>query len=84
MLRPLIALLILSAPAFAQTKAPAKPARVAADPCAPIGQLADGTLVYSMKCENLPPVTVSRAAPEPEIQRSGLFGMSYTSKRTAE
>ena len=84
MLRPLLVLLALSAPALAQTKTPAKPSRVVVDPCAPIGRLADGTLVYSMKCENLPPVAVAPPTPESQLQRSGLFGMSYTRKPTGE
>lgn len=59
------------------------------DPCAPIGRTADGKLVYSMKCENLPAPTppppqaelkeapAPAAEPEPEVRRSGLFGWSY-------
>jgi hypothetical protein len=48
-------------------------------------------MVYSMKCETLPaPVRPSpppqaelkeAAPPAPEVQRSGLFGMSYEVKR---
>jgi hypothetical protein len=63
-----------------------------ADNCAPIGRTANGQLVYSMKCENLPappspsPQAELREAappppPEPEVKRSGLFGMSYEVKR---
>ncbi|MFN5018761.1 hypothetical protein [Bradyrhizobium sp.] len=60
-----------------------------ADACAPIGRTEDGKLVYSMKCDPLPnPVTPPQAAaqpsapaaaaePEPETERSGLFGMSF-------
>jgi hypothetical protein len=60
-----------------------------ADPCAPIGRTADGKLVYSMKCDNLPappsPQTgISAPPPEPEVQRSGIFGWSYERKRSAE
>jgi hypothetical protein len=61
-------------------------ARVA-DNCAPIGKTAKGELVYSMKCDNLPappappPQAEVREAPaappEPEAQRSGIFGWSY-------
>ena len=59
-----------------------------ADACAPIGRTEDGKWVYSLKCETLPkPVTPPQAAaqpsapaaaaePEPETERSGLFGMS--------
>jgi len=81
----ILAMLLLSQPAWSQTgSAPkASPARV--DNCAPIGRTADGQLVYSMKCDvlpvpNVPPpqAAVREApAPEPETQRSGLFGWSY-------
>jgi hypothetical protein len=57
------------------------------DNCAPIGRTAKGELVYSMKCDNLPappappPQAEVRdapaAPPEPEVQRSGIFGWSY-------
>jgi hypothetical protein len=76
-------------PAWAQTKLMPKSAAVRADPCAPIGRTADGKLVYSMKCENLPaPIPPPQAEireppppPQAEIQRSGLFGWSYEVKR---
>jgi hypothetical protein len=71
--------------------APVPPTRAAAraDACAPIGRTANGTLVYSMKCETLPappPGAVPQAQaapeppPEPEVQRSGFLGLSYTRK----
>ena len=42
-------------PALAQTKLAPKPATArTVDNCAPIGRTANGTLVYSMKCDNLP------------------------------
>jgi len=81
--------LLLSAPAWAQTrltpKDVAKDAARRADNCAPIGRTEDGKLVYSMKCETLPappaPQPAAQAevkdAPAPEVQRSGLFGWSY-------
>ena len=54
---------------------------------APIGRTANGTLVYSMKCDNMPappPPPQAEAAPapppEPEMQRTGIFGLSYTRK----
>jgi hypothetical protein len=73
--------LVLSTPALAQARKP----RPAADPCAPIGQLADRTPVYSLRCDNLPaPPPGQAAAPaEPLVQRNGLFGLSYT-RRPAE
>ena len=84
MKRLILLMLLLSSPAWSQAKlVPKTAARV--DNCAPIGRTADGKLVYSMKCENLPvpPAPPPQAeakeapAPEPETQRSGLFGWSY-------
>ena len=81
----LLILLLIAAPAAAQVKPAAKTSAVRPDPCAPIGRTADGKLVYSMKCENLPAPAQAElkeapapaAAPEPETQRSGIFGWSY-------
>ena len=83
------AILLISSPAWAQTKLPPKSVTARADPCAPIGRTADGKLVYSMKCDNLPaPLSpqaeISAPPPEPEVQRSGIFGWSYERKRSAE
>jgi hypothetical protein len=82
------AILLIASPAWAQTKLLPKSVTARADPCAPIGRTADGKLVYSMKCENLPappapPVAEIAPAPEPEpeVQRSGIFGLSYERKR---
>ena len=85
----ILAILLIASPAWAQTKLVPKSATARADPCAPIGRTADGKLVYSMKCENLPvppPPPQAEIAPpppppEPEIHRSGIFGWSYESKR---
>jgi hypothetical protein len=85
----LVASQVLSLPAWAQTRLTPKGATAHADNCAPIGRTAKGELVYSMKCENLPappapPQAEAKepaAPPEPEVQRSGLFGMSYEVKR---
>ncbi|WP_315781904.1 hypothetical protein [Bradyrhizobium sp. SZCCHNPS1003] len=78
--------------ALAQTAPAPKPAAARrADACAPIGRTEDGKLVYSMKCETIPkPVapaapqaaaqptqSAPAAEPEPETERSGLFGWSY-------
>jgi hypothetical protein len=78
-----IALVAAATPAWSQTK----PKAGRADPCAPIGQTANRELVYPMSCNNLPappPLPpqaevqqAPAAAPEPEAQRSGLFGMSF-------
>ncbi|MEH2545360.1 hypothetical protein V1283_002005 [Bradyrhizobium sp. AZCC 2262] len=81
----LLALLLTACPAWAQTKlTPSKGVTARADNCAPIGRTADGKLVYSMKCENLPvpPPPQAEAVreappPEPEVQRSGILGWSY-------
>jgi len=79
--------------AEAQTRLTPKGAAARADNCAPIGRTANGELVYSMKCEKLPaPQALSQPASpqaeakeiapeEPEVRRSGLFGMSYEVKR---
>jgi hypothetical protein len=78
------AVLLISSPALAQTKLTPKNVTARVDNCAPIGRTADGQLVYSMKCENLPapPTPPPRAEvtppPEPEVQRSGIFGMSFS------
>jgi hypothetical protein len=85
-----LAILLIASPAWAQTKLTPKNVTARADPCAPIGRTADGKLVYSMKCDNLPvpppaPQAEIREAPaappQAEVQRSGLFGMSYEVKR---
>ena len=86
------AILLIASPAWAQTSQ-TKPAPRAvtarADACAPIGRTADGKLVYSMKCENLPAppapppqaelkeAPAPAAEPEPEVRRSGILGWSY-------
>jgi hypothetical protein len=84
----LFAILLMSSPVWAQTKSSSKSATARVDNCAPIGRTEDGKLVYSMKCENLPapparpPQAETREvpAPEPEVQRSGIFGWSYERK----
>jgi hypothetical protein len=84
-------ILLIASPAWAQTQLVPKGSAARVDNCAPIGRTADGKLVYSMKCDNLPvppsppPQTELREvpvpAPEPEVQRSGIFGWSYERKR---
>ncbi len=83
------AILLIASPAWAQTNQ-TKPAPRAvtarADVCAPIGRTADGKLVYSMRCDNLPvpvapppqPQAEAAPPPEPEVQSRGLFGMSFS------
>jgi hypothetical protein len=86
----LLVLLLIASPAAAQVKLAPKTSAAHPDPCAPIGRTADGKLVYSMKCENLPaplpppPQAELKEAPppaaaeaEPEARRSGIFGWSY-------
>src|SRR6266550_3083998 len=87
----LFAILLISSPAWAQTKLSPKGVAARTDNCAPIGRTADGKLVYSMKCDNLPapaPQAVAKdvpaPVPEPEVQRSGIFGWSYERKRPSE
>jgi len=85
-----LSLSVLSSSVWAQTKLTPKGVTARADNCAPIGRTANGELVYSMKCETLPApaapqpqAELKEAAPppEPEVRRSGLFGMSYEVKR---
>ncbi len=79
----------VSLSALAQTRLTPKAATARTDNCAPIGRTANGELVYSMKCENLPAPAApppqaelkEAAPPAPEVRRSGLFGMSYEVKR---
>jgi hypothetical protein len=81
MKRLILTILLMTSPALAQGK------RV--DNCAPIGRTADGKLVYSMKCDNLP-VPVAPPAPaaaeaspappvaaEPEPDQGGLFKFPF-------
>ena len=90
---PLALLLLTSSaiaiPASAQTRlTPKVGAAARLDNCAPIGRTANGELVYSMKCENIPAppappqARMEETAPPPpppqqETQRGGLFGWSY-------
>jgi hypothetical protein len=87
----IFAILLISSPAWAQTKLLPKGAAARVDNCAPIGRTEDGKLVYSMKCDNLPappppPQAEIREAPppEPEVRRSGIFGWSYETKRPGD
>ncbi|MGJ4895546.1 hypothetical protein [Bradyrhizobium oligotrophicum] len=79
-----------SVPLAAAQTAPKQSTAKRADACAPIGRTEDGKLVYAMKCESIPkpvaPAAPPQAAaqpsepaaePEPETQRSGVFGWSY-------
>jgi hypothetical protein len=94
--RIVLVVLLAASPAWAQTRltpqvAPKAATARAADPCAPIGRTAKGELVYSMKCDTLPvPVApppqaeareAAPVAPEPEVQRGGIFGWSYDRRK---
>jgi hypothetical protein len=85
----IFSILLVSSPGWAQTKLVPKSVTAHVDNCAPIGRTANRTLVYSMKCENLPAPTpppqaeappAVAPAPEPEVHRSGIFGFSYERK----
>ena len=88
----LLALLLTASPAWAETNLAPKGAIARVDNCAPIGRTANGELVYSMKCDNLPapaappPLAEVRETPppEPEVRRSGLFGWSYDRRKPDE
>jgi hypothetical protein len=100
MKKPCLFLLLFAAatPAWGQGQPPlnVKPAvkgAVRADNCAPIGRTANGELVYSMKCDNMPaPVPppqakVEEPAPPPppprsDEGRSGLFGWSFDRRQS--
>jgi len=82
----LLASPVLLSPVWAQTKLTPKNTTARVDNCAPIGRTANGELVYSMKCDNVPaPAPPPQARieetttppPQPETQRSGVFGWSY-------
>lgn len=84
----IFAILLIASPAWAQTRLVPKSVTARIDPCTPIGRTADGKLVYSMKCDNIPvppapPQAEVRevAPPEPEARSTGIFGMSYERKR---
>jgi hypothetical protein len=80
----LLVILLMTSPAWAQSK-PVGGKRV--DNCAPIGRTADGKLVYSMKCDNLPVAPPAPAAAEaspaptvaaePEPDQGGLFKFPF-------
>ncbi len=76
------AILLIASPAWAQTKLASRSATAHVDNCAPIGRAADGQLIYSLKCDNLPapppsPLAELEPALGPAVVRSGIFGMSY-------
>ena len=87
-MKKILILMVIAMPASAWAQA--KPQKgMVRDTCAPIGKTADGQLVYGMACNAMPvPMAPPRAQttaappvePEPEIERSGIFGMSYTRK----
>ena len=65
---------ILVSSVWAQTKLTPKNVTARVDNCAPIGRTANGELVYSMKCDNIPapPAPPPQAeAKEPPAPRTG-------------
>ena len=75
------ALLLLASPAlvqnvWAQTKLTPKSTAAHVDNCAPIGRTANGELVYSMKCDNIP-------APPPP-QQAEVLSIAYEPHRALE
>jgi hypothetical protein len=80
-----MAVVVMASPAGAQNvPRTVGPKAGRADPCAPIGRTADGKLVYSLKCDNLPAPPVAAATPpaasvaEPD-ERGGLFRNPFPS-----
>ncbi|OPY98019.1 hypothetical protein A5906_34250 [Bradyrhizobium sacchari] len=66
----LLVLLLIATPAAAQIKSTPKSSAAHPDPCAPIGRTADGKLVYSMKCENLPAPPPPPPPPQAELKEA--------------
>jgi len=93
----LVVFLLTSSPGWAQTqlvpkaKNESKAAAARVDPCAPIGKTAKGELVYSLKCDILPPPASEPSPPqaevkppppaEPETRNTGLFGWSFDRRK---
>jgi hypothetical protein len=94
----LLLVLLMASPAWAQTQLVPKVATAkggtarAVDNCAPIGRTANGELVYSMKCDNMPaplpspPQAEVREAPPPEpaVHSTGIFGLSRDLRKDSE
>ncbi|KJC51356.1 hypothetical protein UP09_04505 [Bradyrhizobium sp. LTSP885] len=90
--------LLMASPAWAQTQLVPKVTTAKSgtarfvDNCAPIGRTANGELVYSMKCDNLPapppppPQAEVREAPPPEpaVRSTGIFGLSRDLRKQSE
>jgi hypothetical protein len=63
---------VMAVPASAQTRLTPKATTAArVDNCAPIGRTANGELVYSMKCDNIPAPPPPAAAPPQADARPG-------------
>ncbi len=82
----LIILLLYHAPAFAQSTS--HKTKVEADECTPIGQTADGKLIYSLNCKKLPAQATTADTPSqvevPPAKSTGLFGLSFSRKGNDE
>ena len=59
-----LVILLIASPAWAQTKLTPKNTTARVDNCAPIGRTANGKLVYSMKCDNMPAPPRRRRRPK--------------------
>ncbi|MGY3357199.1 hypothetical protein ACVWZK_003862 [Bradyrhizobium sp. GM0.4] len=77
----LLVLLLIASPAVAQVKLTPKTSAAHPDPCAPIGRTADGKLVYSMKCENLP---VPPPSPQAELREGAAARRRAGARDAAE
>jgi hypothetical protein len=77
---PGLASQVLVSPIWAQTKLTPKNATARVDNCAPIGRTANGELVYSMNCDNIP----APPAPPPQAEATKAAGAREAAMGTVE